>query len=203
MRHFLGWVLCKLSVDKKNGQKKRKFREFFKVKFKFKDGFRTVCKLFWDHLGAFEKFFENSQVKYYCSSLLEPWRMPLSGAFLHQMAPVRYRRQKLSIIAKFVNFSKWNSSSRMGSGLSARYFDFRNLKNFLKSPQIMPKQLAGSPELVLELEFQFEKIREICVFDNICLRQRTGAIWCKNAPLKGILQGLKNKILTWEFSKHS
>ena len=35
----------------------------FKVRFKFKDGFRTVPKLFLDHLGALKKVFEIFEVK--------------------------------------------------------------------------------------------------------------------------------------------
>ena len=38
--------------------KNRKFHGFFKVRFKFKDGFRTVPKLFLDHFGALKKVFD-------------------------------------------------------------------------------------------------------------------------------------------------
>ena len=67
LKHALEWrflhQMASARCRRQKLLKKSQISWIFNVKFKFKDGFRTVCKLIWDHLGAFDKVFEISQVK--------------------------------------------------------------------------------------------------------------------------------------------
>ena len=67
LKHALEWrflhQMAPARCRRQKLSKNRKIREFFNVKFKFKDGFRTIYKLFRDYLGAFKMVFEISQVK--------------------------------------------------------------------------------------------------------------------------------------------
>ena len=72
------------------------------------------------------------------------------------------------------------------------FFDFKNFKNLLESPQVIQKQLRDSPEPIFELESHFEQYMKFAIFGNFRLQQRTDAIWCKSEPLNGTLQGPQN-----------
>ena len=70
---------------------------------------------------------------------------------------------------------------------------------------MIPKQLANSPEPILELEFHIEKFTNFAIFsDNFCLRQRAGAIWCKKRHSRACFKAhrvSKNNFLTSKILK--
>ena len=72
------------------------------------------------------------------------------------------------------------------------FFDLKNFKNLLESPQVIQKQLRDSPEPIFELESHFKKSMKFAIFGTFRLQQRTDAIWCKSEPLNGTLQGPQN-----------
>ena len=71
-------------------------------------------------------------------------------------------------------------------------FGFENVKNLLKSIQVIQKELGDSPEPTFEVESHFENSMKFAIFGNFRLQQRTDAIWCKSEPLNGTLQGPQN-----------
>ena len=72
-------------------------------------------------------------------------------------------------------------------------FGFENVKNLLKSIQVIQKELGDSPEPTFEVESHFENSMKFAIFGNFRIQQRTEAISCKSEPLKGIIQGSQRR----------
>ena len=132
-----------------------------------------------------KQFFIFLRSKNNFSRFCGPWRVPFSGSLFHRSGLCPPQRTEVISCKSGPLKSTLQGSQRRGKC----FFDLKNFKNLLESPQVIQKQLRDSPEPIFELESHFEKSMKFAIFGNFRLQQRTDAVWCKSEPLNGTLQG--------------